>query len=240
VNPGEWTGIWVYLAASPLFGLTITLLFYGLCQRIYVRLGAHPLLHPVPTTIALLIVLLQWSEISYQDYFAGGQFIHFLLGPATVALAIPLYRQLGRLRLLWLPILLALPLGVLLGAFSALGIARWLGADTQIQLSLLPKSVTTPVAMSISETIGGVPALTAVLVVSTGIFGAVIGNGLFRLLRVNDDSVKGIALGVAAHGIGTGHAFQLSGEMGAFAGLAMALSALLSALLLPGVLAWLG
>lgn len=233
-------GIWVYLAASPLFGLTVTLLAYGLCYRLYSHFDANPLLHPVPTTIALLIVILKTTGISYQGYFEGGQFIHFLLGPATVALALPLYRQLDKLRRLWLPILASLLIGVLIGALSALGIARYLGASLETQLSLAPKSVTTPVAMGISETIGGLPSLTAVLVVATGILGAVVGNRLFRLLRIEDDSVKGIAMGIAAHGIGTARAFQISPEMGAFSGLAMALSALASALMLPWLLGYAG
>lgn len=228
--------LWVYLAASPLFGLTLTLLAYILSHRLYVRCANTPLLHPVLLSVGLLILLLQFSGISYADYFQGAQFIHFLLGPATVALAIPLYRQLDRLRQLWLPILASILFGVLVGAFSALGIARLLGASLQTQLSLVPKSVTTPVAMGISETIGGIPSLTAVLVVATGIIGAVLGTGLLRLLRIHSESVKGIAMGIAAHGIGTARAFQSSGEMGAFSGLAMALSALVAALILPSLL----
>ncbi|MBF0255030.1 MAG: LrgB family protein [Gammaproteobacteria bacterium] len=231
--------IWVYLAASPLFGLTATLVAYSLGHWLYVRCGSTPLLHPVLTAVSVLILLLWLGDISYASYFDGAQFVHFLLGPATVALAVPLYLQLERLRKLWLPILISLIFGVLLGALSALGIARWLGAGLETQLSLAPKSVTTPVAMGIAETIGGLPSLTAVLVVTTGIIGAVLGNGLFRLLRIKDDSVKGIAMGVAAHGIGTARAFQLSQQMGAFSGLAMALSALASALILPSLIGWL-
>lgn len=230
--------IWVYLSASPLFGLTMTLIAYGIAYRVYVWGNANPLLNPVVTAVVLLITLLVLTDTPYQDYFAGGQFVHFLLGPATVALAIPLYKQLGKLKAVWLSVLVALVIGVAVGGISAVGIAWSLGADTQTLLSLAPKSVTAPVAMGIAERIGGIPSLTAVLVVMTGVIGAVLGTKLFDLLRIRDDSVRGIAMGVAAHGIGTARAFQVSAEMGAFAGLAMALSALLASVILPWLLTW--
>lgn len=238
-NPGL-ADIWVYLSASPLLGLTVTLVAYGLAHRVYVRAGSTPLLHPVVTAVAVLIGLLLVTGISYSAYFDGAQFVHFLLGPATVALAVPLHRQMARLRRLWLPVLLAVFAGIVIAALSSMVIARMLGASLQTQISLAPKSVTAPVAMGISEQIGGLPSLTAVLVVVTGIIGAVLGTRLFGLMRIRDDSVKGIAMGITAHGIGTARAFQVSSEMGAFSGLAMALSALCSAALLPGLLEWLG
>ncbi len=165
--------------------------------------------------------------------------VHFLLGPATVALAVPLYQQLSQLKRLWLPVLVTVVIAVLVGALSSIVIAGLMGATALTQISLAPKSVTAPVAMGISDQLGGLPSLTAVLVVATGILGAVLGAGLFSLLRIRDDSVKGIAMGVTAHGIGTARAFQVSPRMGAFSGLAMALSALFSAALLPGLLDWL-
>ena len=230
--------IWVYLSASPLFGLTMTLIAYGIAYRVYLWGKSNPLLNPVVTAVLLLITLLVLTDTSYQDYFEGGQFVHFLLGPATVALAIPLYRQVGKLKALWLPVLVALLVGVTVGGISAVGIAWLLGADAQILLSLAPKSVTAPVAMGIAERIGGIPSLTAVLVVMTGVVGAVFGTKWFDLLRIRDDSVRGIAMGVAAHGIGTARAFQVSAEMGAFAGLAMALSAFTASVLLPWLVGW--
>jgi predicted murein hydrolase (TIGR00659 family) len=232
--------IWVYLSASPLLGLSITLVAYSLAYRIYILANASPLLNPVVVAVALLIGFLLVSDTGYAAYFEGAQFVHFLLGPATVALAIPLYRQLPKLKRLLLPILLAVFSGIAVGALSAVSVARLLGGSLLTQISLAPKSVTAPVAMGISEKIGGLPSLTAVLVVATGILGAVIGTRLFDLLRIRDDSVKGVAMGVTAHGIGTARAFQVSQEMGAFSGLAMALSAFFSAVLLPGLLDWLG
>ena len=236
----ELTSIWVYLSATPLLGLTMTLAVYSIAYQLYTYANSNPLLNPVVTSVAVLIIFLLATDTPYQAYFEGGQFVHFLLGPATVALAVPLYQQFSKLRKLWLPVSIALISGVVIGALSSIGIAWLLGASLQTQLSLTPKSVTAPVAMGISEQIGGLPSLTAVLVVATGIIGAVIGTKLFALMRIKDDSVKGIAMGVTAHGIGTARAFQISPEMGAFSGMAMALSAFASAVILPWLLDLIG
>ena len=229
----DLTDIWVYLSASPLLGLTMTLVAYLLAFRLYQRSGGSPMLNPVLVAVAMIILVLLVTGIPYRDYFDGAQFVHFLLGPATVALAVPLYQQLSRLRQLWLPVAIAIVSGVVFAASSSIALAWILGATTQTQLSLAPKSATAPVAMGISETIGGLPSLTAVLVVVTGIVGAVLGTRLFQVFRIRDDSVRGIAMGVAAHGIGTARAFQVNNTMGAFSGLAMALSALATALIVP-------
>lgn len=229
----DLTDIWVYLSASPLLGLTMTLVAYLLSFRLYQRSGGSPMLNPVLMAVAMIILVLLVTGIPYRDYFDGAQFVHFLLGPATVALAVPLYQQLSRLRQLWLPVAIAIVSGVVFAAGSSVALAWVLGASTETQLSLAPKSATAPVAMGISDTIGGLPSLTAVLVVVTGIVGAVLGTRLFDLFRIRDDSVRGIAMGVAAHGIGTARAFQVNNTMGAFSGLAMALSAFATALIVP-------
>ena len=229
--------IWVYLSASPLVGLTITMLAYSIAHRVYIWANHSPLLNPVITSIVALITFLMLTDTSYEAYFEGGQFVHFLLGPATVALAIPLYQQFSKLKKIWLPVTVALLSGVTIAALSSVYIARLFGASLQTQLSLAPKSVTAPVAMGISEKIGGLPSLTAVLVVVTGILGAVFGTKILSLLGIKDDSIKGIAMGVTAHGIGTARAFQVSPEMGAFSGLAMALSAFATAVILPWLIA---
>lgn len=234
------SSIWVYLAASPLLWLTATLVCYLCALWIYRRSRENPLANPVVIAIGLLIALLSVSGTPYPTYFDGAQFIHFLLGPATVSLAIPLYRQRARLRELVIPIAVALPVSTVASTLSATGLAWLLGASDQTLISLAPKSITTPVAMGISEQLGGIPALTAVLVVTTGVVGAVFGTALFRLLGIRDDAVKGIAMGATAHGIGTARAFQVSPIMGAFSGLAMALSAIVTSLLLPPLLRWLG
>lgn len=225
--------VWVYLTATPLLGLTATLLIYHAAFLIYQRSGFHPLANPVAMAVIALGTLLWATGIPYARYFEGAQFVHFLLGPATVALAVPLFEQLDRLKRLWLPMLGALVVGTLAATASAIGIGWALGASRAILASLAPKSVTTPVAMGIAEKIGGLPSLTAVLVVSTGIVGAASARFLFDALRIHDPMVRGFALGTAAHGIGTARAFQVSEEAGAFAGLAMGLCALFSAVALP-------
>ena len=240
MKTGELSSIWVYLSASPLLGLTLTLFAYLIAYALYKRSGFNPAVNPVAIAVALLILMLLLTGIRYQDYFEGAQFVHFLLGPATVALAVPLYQQLGRLRTLLLPILLSLLAGVSIAALSAVTSAWWLGATPETLLSLAPKSVTAPVAMGIAEKIGGLPSLTAVLVVTTGIIGAITGFKIFSILGIKDDSIKGIAMGVTSHGIGTARAFQVSSEAGAFSGLAMALAAILSSLLLPWLMSVLG
>lgn len=240
MKANEFSAIWVYLSASPLLGLTLTLVAYLIAHSLYRRSGLNPLVNPVAISVALLILLLLATDTPYEDYFAGAQFVHFLLGPATVALAVPLYTQLGKLRALLIPILISLLTGIFVAAVSAVGSAWLLGASPTTLLSLAPKSVTAPVAMGIAEQIGGLPSLTAVLVVTTGIIGAVTGFKLFSLLGIKDDSIKGIAMGVTSHGIGTARAFQVSSAAGAFSGLAMALTAMLSALLLPWLMSIIG
>lgn len=230
--------IWVYLAASPLLGLTLTLVVYQAAFLIHKRCGGHPLANPVLLAVATLVALLWLTGTSYQTYFDGAQFVHFLLGPATVALAIPLHAQFGRLKRMALPLMAALLAGSLTAALSAVAIGALLGASQATLLSLAPKSVTTPIAMGIAERIGGLPSLTAVLVITTGIIGAVGARYIYRALRIEDDAVRGFALGIASHGIGTARAFQESEQMGAFAALAMGLNGLLTALLLPVIMPW--
>ena len=225
--------IWVYLAASPLLWLGMTLAVYLAGQWLFRRSGGRALFNPVALAIILLVSLLLLTGTPYTTYFSGAQFIHFLLGPATVALAIPLYLHWDRVRRLFLPLLAGLLTGSLTAILSAMGIAWLLGGSRQTLLSLAPKSVTTPVAMGIAEKIGGLPSLTAVMVIVTGVIGAVAAPALLKTLRIQDDAVKGFAIGVAAHGIGTARAFQISSLAGAFAGLAIGLNALLTALLAP-------
>ncbi len=225
--------LWVYLAATPLLGLTATLLAYIVAYRIYQRTRMNPLANPVAIAVILLVTLLALTDTPYRTYFDGAQFVHFLLGPATVALAIPLYDQRARLKRLWLPLTLGLIAGVVTAIGSALGIARMLGASRETLLSLAPKSVTTPIAMGIAEKIGGLPSLTAVFVILTGITGAIIARPLLNALGIDSHPARGFAVGVTAHGIGTARAFQVSEQMGAFAGLGMGLTALVTAFIAP-------
>ncbi|WP_334135490.1 LrgB family protein, partial [Tepidimonas sp.] len=227
--------IWVYLTATPLGGLTLMLAAYVVAHRVHLACGAHPLANPVALAVALIETLLAVTGTPYATYFEGAQFVHFLLGPATVALAVALHEQAALLRRLWWPLLVGLAAGALAAALSAVMLAWLLGASPQTLASLAPKSVTTPVAMGIAERLGGLPSLTAAMVVATGIWGAATARWLFDRLGIDDPVVRGFALGVTAHGIGTARAFQVSPQMGAFAGLAMGLAALFNALALPWV-----
>lgn len=224
---------WVYLATTPLLWLTATLLAFLASSALYRKSGQQPLLNPVALSIVFLVGVLLLTDTPYKVYFDGAQFIHFLLGPATVALAVPLYLHAAKVRKQLLAILIGLAAGSLTAIVSAMALTWLLGGSLQTLLSMAPKSVTTPIAMGIAEKIGGLPSLTAVLVIMTGIVGAATAPALLRLLRVGDDSVKGFAIGVASHGIGTARALQISELAGAFSGLAMGLNALLTALLVP-------
>lgn len=232
--------IWIYLAASPLLWLTATLLVYQFAYAVHARSKFHPLVNPVAIAVALLVLILLSTNTSYQTYFDGAQFVHFLLGPATVALAIPLYQQADKLRRNWFALLFSALLGSGAAIATAMGVAWALGASPATVLSLAPKAVTMPIAMAVTEKIGGLPSLTAVLVMLTGIIGAISARGLFNLLRLKDQSIRGFALGVTSHGIGTARAFQVSPEAGAFSALGMGISGVLTALLLPFVLKLLG
>jgi predicted murein hydrolase (TIGR00659 family) len=238
--PTRLADIWVYLAQGPLLWLALTLLAYVAGDWLYQRANRHPLLNPVLLAVMALVAVLALTQTSYPTYFEGAQFVHFLLGPATVALAVPLYYNFARLRRLWLPLAAGLLAGALTAAVSAIAIAWALGASPQTLLALAPKSVTAPVAMGITEKLGGPPSLTAILVVSTGILGAVLGPLTLNRLRVRDATIRGFAIGTASHGIGTARAFQESETAGAFAGLAMGLNTLATSLLLPPLVRWLG
>ena len=228
--------LWIQLSASPLFGLSITLLAYLAGMWLFKRSRQHPLANPVLVAIVLISLLLWVTRTPYPRYFDSAQFIHFLLGPATVALAVPLHAYWRRLRQMALPLIVALFAGSATAAFSAMGLAWLLGASPETVFSLGPKSVTTPIAMGIAEQIGGIPSLTAVLVVLTGILGTIGFPGFFRLLKIRNPAAQGFAVGLTAHGLGTARAFLVSEEMGAFSALGMGLNGILTAFLLPALL----
>lgn len=237
--PDRLFQMWSYLSATPLLGLTLTLAVYLLSLQICKRFNGHALANPVLVSVALMGLILSATGISYPRYFEGAQFVHFLLGPATVALALPLYAQVNRVKAMLIPTASGLFAGSMVAIVSAMFIAWALNGSWESVLSLAPKSVTTPIAMGIAEQIGGLPSLTAVLVIITGIVGTVIMIPLFKVLKIEDDATKGVAIGVAAHGIGTARAFQISEEAGAFSALAMGINGLLTAVLVPTLLPWL-
>ena len=226
-------GLWVYLSTSPLLWLTLTLAAYAVADLIARAFKRHPLANQVIIAVALVIAALEVSRTPFNTYFEGAQFVHFLLGPATVALAIPLVENWGRVRRSLVPILIALAAGSLTAIVTAVGTAALLGAPRPILASIAEKSVTTPIAMGIAEQIGGIPSLTAVLVILTGVLGAILVTPLMDVLRVHDYAARGFAAGVASHGIGTARAFQVNDLAGTFSGLAMALNGILTAMLVP-------
>jgi len=231
--PHNLAEIWVYLAREPLAALTATLLAWLAALRLHQALGRHALANPVLLAVLLLVAGLLATGIDYRDYFQGAQFVHFLLGPATVALAIPLHRQWHAVRRSPLAVAVSVICGGLFAAFAGAALAFAFGAAPGIVLSVSPRSVTMPVAMGIAERLGGVPSLTAVTVIGSGVVGAALGPTVLNLARVRDWRARGLAMGTASHGIGTARALAVNATAGAFSGLAMGLNALATALLLP-------
>lgn len=215
------------------FGLAATLAAYALGVRLQRRLGGSQLFQPVLFAALAIALFLLGSGIAGSDYRIGADLIHHLLGPATVALAVPLYRQLGRIRSSLLPVLASILTGSVVACAVAVGTARLLGASRLTLLSIAPKSVSTPIAIGVTEAVGGDPGRAVLCVVFTGILGAASGAWFLRILGVRDPRARGLGLGVSAHGIGTSRALEMGEAEGAFSGLAMGLTGLVTATLLP-------
>ncbi|WP_295846367.1 LrgB family protein [Tardiphaga sp.] len=225
--------LWVYLSQTPLLWLTVTLLVYAIADAMSLATGRHPLANPVFHSIWLIAAFLLLTGTSYTTYFSGAQFVHFLLGPATVALAVPLYENRKVVAAAILPMLVALVVGCVTAIVSVVLLAQAFGLPRNIVLSLAPKSVTAGVAMGISESLGADASLTAVAVILTGIMGAMIVTPLMNRMGITDFRARGFAAGLASHGIGTARAFQVDAVAGVFAGIAMSLNALVTSLLVP-------
>ena len=229
----SFVDLWVYLAATPLFGLTATLGVYVAASALYERLDRAPWANPVLWSVVVLALLLKATGTPYPVYFSGAQFIHFLLGPAVVALAWPLWQRRAELRARAGALLLAALAGGAAASGSAVAIAWALGLPGEVVASLAPKSVTAPVAMGIAAQLGGIPALAAVFAVLTGLIGAITAKVLFDATRIRPPVVRGFALGTASHGVGATRALQVHPDAGAYAALALGLQVLLAALLMP-------
>lgn len=229
--------MWVELVETPLFGVALTLVVYLLAQHLYKRVGSV-WVNPVLVSIVIVILLLKASDIDYRSYARGGDLLLFLLGPSVVALAVPLYQRRAEIWQRKRPILIGIFAGSLASIVSASGLAWILGGSREVVLSLAPKSVTTPIAISIVERIGGVAPLTAALVVLTGCIGAVCGPEFCRLIGVTSPVATGLAVGTAAHGIGTARMFEVDRLSGAVAGLAIGLNGLMTTFLLPILMAF--
>ena len=225
--------IWVYLSGSPLFALFITLAAYQIGLWIYHHFQNNPLANPVAIAILLVCCVIQAIDMPYSSYFEGAQFIHFLLGSATVSLAIPIYRGLHSLKGRSFPLLASLVTGGLVSIISGVGIAKLLGAGSDIAGAMYPKSVTAPIAMGIAERIGVSPTLTAIFAVATGILGAILAPFVLNTLGMKAWWQRGFAIGIGAHGIGTSRAFSIHPEAGTYASLAMGMNGVISAVAIP-------
>lgn len=208
--------LWVYLSQSPLLWLTATLLVYAITDALSLAMHRHPLANPVLHAMWIIGLFLLLTGTSYTTYFAGAQFVHFLLGPATVALAVPLYENRKLVTAAIVPMLAALVVGSITAVTSVVLLAEAAGLPREIILSLAPKSVTAGVAMGISEALHADPSLTAVAVILTGIIGAIIVTPLMNWTGISDFRARGFAAGIAAHGIGTARAFQVDEVAGVF------------------------
>ena len=225
--------IWVYLSGSPLLALTLTLAAWQLGTWLYERSGRNPLVNPVGIAVTVVAFAIVTIDMPYATYFEGAQFVHFLLGTATVALAVPIHNGLAAVRGRLLPLAAALIGGGAVSIGSALLLARLLGVDAPLQQGLWAKSVTAPIAMGVAERIGASPTLTAVYAVITGVLGAVLGRYVLDAVGCRAWWQRGAAIGIAAHGIGTSRAFTVHPDAGAWASLGMGLHGIVGAVLIP-------
>ena len=231
--------IWVYLSGSPLLALILTLSAYQAGVMVYERFDRNPLANPVAIAIALVAAVITAIDMPYAKYFEGAQFVHFLLGTATVALAVPIYKGLEALRGRICPLLAAWLAGGATSIASAVGIAKLMGADAAIVGGFYAKSVTAPIAMGSAERVSVSPTLTAVFAVTTGILGAILVRFVMDAIGMKSWWQRGFAVGVAAHGIGTSRAFSVHPEAGTYASLGMGLHGVLGAVLIPLGVSWL-
>lgn len=227
--------IWVYLSGDPLFALVITLLTYQIGYTLYVKANRNPIVNPVAISIILVTVCISILDMPYEKYFEGAQFVHFLLGTATVALAVPIYRGFNSLKGKVTAIFIALTAGSAASIASAVLIAKYMNAGENIIGSMYAKSVTAPIAMGIAERIQVSPTLTAVFTVITGMLGAILAPYILNALKIQPWWIRGTAIGVGAHGLGITRAFSVNEEAGTFASMAMGLNGVLSAIVLPVV-----
>ena len=224
---------------NKIFLIALTFVTFVLAQYLQRKTGIK-LLNPILLSIVVLICILMAADIDYSIYREGGEYLDFWLKPAVVALGVPLYKQLGTIKKQMLPLLIAEMAGCVAGIISVVLVAEFLGASQAVMMSLAPKAVTTPIAMEISSSIGGIPALTAAVVVCTGIFGGMAGFRITRLGHVKSPIAEGLSMGTAAHAMGTSAAMERSDRYGAFSSLGLTLNGLLTALLSPIILHLLG
>lgn len=222
-----------YVTTTPLTWLIVTIGAYKVGILVYDKSGKHSLLQPIVVAYALMLPILLIFKVPYQEYFNSVSMLHFFLGPATVALALPLYKNLALIRAYFIPIMIALIAGGTITILSGVGILWLFGASKVTMLSMTTKSVTAPITLITAHDIGANPSLAIGFVVITGLFGALIGTPLFKLLRIKHDAAKGFALGIISHAVGTARAFEISENAAAFSALAMGLVGVYVAIVLP-------
>ena len=225
--------IWIYLQAEPLFWLTLTIGSYLIADFIYRKSNLFPLLNPVAISVLLVSLILIFFNIQYERYFEGAKFIHFLLGPATVALAVPIYKKWDLIVSNSKAIFVSLIIGSIFAILVTYLLSLYFELPKELILSLLPRSVTAPIAMGISEIIGGIPSLTAIITLITGVIGASLGVFVFDLMQLKNMDARGFSLGLASHGIGTARAMSKNKNAGVFAAVGMGLSGLVTSILVP-------
>jgi predicted murein hydrolase (TIGR00659 family) len=213
--------------------LAVTVVLYLGARKAQQLARGNPLLNPVLLAAAVIVSAILVTGRGVDEYRAAGSPLLWLLGPATVALAVPLYRSMRDMRAALAPAVVALVVGSAATVLTAIGVGHLLGASLDTERALAAKSVTTPIAMAITAQIGGIPALAAVLVMVTGSLGAVFGTAVFDRSGIRDARARGLAMGIVAHGMGTARAFQLDLTMGTFSGIAMTVNGVLTALVLP-------
>ena len=220
------------LLHSEIFALTLTVGTYIAATILYKKTHLC-LLHPLITSIFAIIAILKVVGLPYETYRDGAHLIHFLLGPSVVALGYVLYEQVHYLKGNVVSIFTSVFVGAVVGILSVIVVGRLMGADHALIASLQPKSVTTPIAMGISEKAGGIPSLTTVIVVAVGIFGSIIGSFVWKILGIESRIAKGLALGASSHAVGTAAAIQIGAVEGAISGLAIGLMGIMTAVLVP-------
>lgn len=222
-----------YVSSTPLTWLLLTLASFKLGIIIYEKFNKHTLLQPIIIAYLLILSAILLTGTSYEDYFKSVEIIHFFLGPATVALALPLYKNLRHIKSLFVPIIITLVVAGIISILIAVGLLWILGAELPTILSMTTKSITAPIAIITSEQIGAIPSLAVGFVIISGIIGALLGTSLFKILKIKHDTSKGFALGLISHGIGTARAVEISEKAAAFSALAMGLGGILTAVFLP-------
>lgn len=230
--------LYAYVTTTPLVWIIVTISAYKIGILVYEKSGKNALLQPIVVAYMIMLPILLLADIPYQRYFESVSIIHFILGPATVALALPLYKNLKLIRSYFMPIVVTLVLGSAFTILSALGILWLFDASTTTMLSMTTKSVTAPITIITAQDIGAVPSLAMGFVVITGLLGALLGNFIFKLLRIKHDAAKGFALGLISHAIGIARSVEISEKAAAFAALAMGLVGVLIAVILPLIVGW--